>query len=261
MCTLIALHRCVPGLPLVVAANRDEFFDRPAEGPALRRAPWGTMLSPLAQRAGGTWLALSPSGVFAAVTNRRCPEPDPTRRSRGWLVVEALAGATAAEAAERIAALPRAAYNPFNFFVADRETAHAFSYEDAPRRLDLAPGAHVVGNADPDSRATPKMARLCEQADKAAMQPRERVVDHLADVCRSHDGGGDPLLDTCVHAGAYGTRSSMVLALGDSLHEGELGWADGAPCGAEFRDLSPLLRVLGRHAPPAGGESNARKVS
>ncbi|MDH5307695.1 MAG: NRDE family protein, partial [Myxococcales bacterium] len=36
MCTVIALHRCVPGFPLVLAANRDEFFERPAEGIALR---------------------------------------------------------------------------------------------------------------------------------------------------------------------------------------------------------------------------------
>ena len=36
MCTLIALHRCVPGAPLVIAANRDEYLDRPAEPPALR---------------------------------------------------------------------------------------------------------------------------------------------------------------------------------------------------------------------------------
>ena len=36
MCTLIALHRCYPDASLVVAANRDEYLDRPAEGPALR---------------------------------------------------------------------------------------------------------------------------------------------------------------------------------------------------------------------------------
>ena len=42
MCTLIALHRTVPGASLVVAANRDEFYDRPAEGPALRSTPSGT---------------------------------------------------------------------------------------------------------------------------------------------------------------------------------------------------------------------------
>ena len=36
MCTLVALHGVVPRTRLLVAANRDEFFDRPAEGPALR---------------------------------------------------------------------------------------------------------------------------------------------------------------------------------------------------------------------------------
>ena len=75
MCTLIALHRCVPGLPLVIAANRDEFFERPASGPALRDTATGPIIAPVDRRAGGTWLGLNPAGVFAAVTNRPCPEP------------------------------------------------------------------------------------------------------------------------------------------------------------------------------------------
>jgi uncharacterized protein with NRDE domain len=71
MCTLIVLHRCIPGRPLVVAANRDEFLDRPAEGMALRTSRTGTILSPLDLEAGGTWVGLSQRGVFAGLTNLR----------------------------------------------------------------------------------------------------------------------------------------------------------------------------------------------
>ena len=71
MCTLIALHRCVPGSPLVVAANRDEFLARPAEGPALRMRENGPILAPLDVEAGGTWLGLNGRGVFVGLTNLR----------------------------------------------------------------------------------------------------------------------------------------------------------------------------------------------
>ena len=105
MCTLIVLHRCVPGSPLVIAANRDEYLDRPATPPALREdLGAGRVAAPVDERAGGTWLGLNAAGLFAAITNRPTRRPDPTRRSRGLLVLDALAegdeaAAPAAEAA------------------------------------------------------------------------------------------------------------------------------------------------------------------
>ena len=71
MCTLIVLHRCVAGRPLVVAANRDEFLARPAEDFAIRTSATGPILSPLDLEAGGTWVGLSQRGVFAGLTNLR----------------------------------------------------------------------------------------------------------------------------------------------------------------------------------------------
>ena len=107
MCTLIALHRCFADAPLVVAANRDEFLERPTEGPALRDVAIRSsdtartrVVAPRDLRAGGSWLGLNAAGVFAAVTNRRCDAPDPARRSRGWLVMKALAEPSAERAPE-----------------------------------------------------------------------------------------------------------------------------------------------------------------
>ncbi|MGH0029521.1 MAG: NRDE family protein, partial [Myxococcota bacterium] len=92
MCTLIVLHRCFEAAPLVVAANRDEYLDRPTEGPALRETARGDgrVVAPRDARAGGTWLGLNENGLFAAITNRRCESPDPDRRSRGLIVMDAL---------------------------------------------------------------------------------------------------------------------------------------------------------------------------
>jgi len=257
MCTLIAFHRCFADAPLVVAANRDEFHERPTEGPALREVPISSparpeqiarlgaqerrtrVVAPCDLRAGGSWLGVSESGLFAAITNRRCDQPDPSRRSRGWLVMEALAEPSAARAAERFARLPRASYNPFNLFVADAESAHLVTYDDVPQQRDLTPGPHVIGNLHPDE-SSPKLERL--RAGVHAMVSGDAPsADALADVCRTHVAGS-PLESTCVHAGAYGTRSSTLLWLGA---QPALRYAEGPPCESSYHDLTPLLHDLG----------------
>lgn len=250
MCTLIALHRCIEDSSLVVAANRDEFHERPTEGPALRELRNGSttglpsrrgtqIVAPLDLRAGGTWLGVSAGGLFAAVTNRRCARPDPARGSRGWLVMTALAEPTARRAAERLSALPAASHNPFNLFVADAETAHLVSYEERPERIDLAPGPHVIGNVHPDE-PSPKLERL-RRAVAALCERGSATPEALGEVCRTH-AASSPLEATCVHAGEYGTRSSTLLRLGEvaSLH-----YADGPPCENPYRDMTPLLHDLG----------------
>ena len=142
MCTLIVLHRCVPGSPLVIAANRDEFLDRPAEGPAVRKRASGSILAPLDLEAGGTWLGVNDRGVFVGLTNLRPAAADAaglehagkrTRdathasgvasasrildagqgmgisgaASRGDVVMAALDAASAVDAVERVARMTR----------------------------------------------------------------------------------------------------------------------------------------------------------
>ena len=260
MCTLIALHRCVPGAPLVVAANRDEFSDRPAEGPKLRQTPHGVIVAPRDVKAGGTWLGLNAAGLVVAVTNRRCESPDPSRRSRGLLVLDALAARSADEAAARMEKLETATYNPFTLFLADRRSAYAVTYVDFPRRLELGRGVHVIGNADP-ATTTEKSERLRKKAEAAASGRAALVLDRLAAICRGHDGDGDPLQDACVHAGGYGTRSSSLLKLGDAEGESVLLFTDRAPCASEYEDFTPLLRDLDRSHGLEAGDTAIRKVS
>lgn len=256
MCTLIALHRVRPGAALVVAANRDEFFERPAEGLALRPSPAGPVLAPLDIRAGGTWLGMNGAGVFAAITNVSCPEPDPERRSRGLLVMDALAAPSAKQAAEKLESLPIGAYNPFNLFVADAQDAFAFTYEESLRSVPGDDGAWLIGNAPLDAPAPPKLARLRERLDGLAAAP-EAPLDELAGLCREHEPGPrGPLDAVCVHTGPYGTRSSCLLQLADTGLEDSrsvLRFCEGAPCENEYQDFSFLLRDLGRGRPGVQG--------
>ena len=279
MCTLIVLHRVVADVPLVIAANRDEFYDRPSEGPAIRRTAGGTVLAPLDLREGGTWLGVNSRGVFAALTNRRAEtDPRTDRRSRGLLVMDALEAGSAAEAADRIeervsegsardsSRSSTGAYNPFNLFIADLERAFTITHLETPQRIQLAPGAHVIGNVAPTERI-PKLARIARAARLAGRAPSDSVLDELANVCRGHEGASTEA--ACVHApGAgpgYGTRSSILLKIGaagivnDS--RSELRYADGAPCKTRYEDFTPLLLELGLEARLIEGESVARSAS
>jgi len=258
MCTLVALHRCTPDASLWIAANRDEYLDRPAEGPALRAGRTGALVAPLDRRAGGTWWGLNANGVFAAITNRPTADLDPSRRSRGQLVLDALAADSARAAADALAPIGRDLYNPFNLFVADGDRAFALVYDGAPSLVELAPGAHVIGNADPDARDVPKVRRALEHAEAIAAGPPDRIAEDLASLCRTHEVG-DPRASTCVHYGGYGTRSSSLLRLGSE--QDLLRHADGPPCTSPYRDFTPLLTQLGAPAARHAGETATRMAS
>lgn len=245
MCTLIVLHRCFADAELVVAANRDEALDRPAEPLALRVWNGRTVLAPRDARAGGTWLGMNDARLFAALTNRPTARPDPSRRSRGLLVRDALAAPDAAAAAARLSALPAGAYNSFNLVVCDREEAFVVVYEEKPDVRRLAAGAHVIGNGDPDTRSRPKSARLLDEAEAAAAGRPEQALASLARTCRTHRGG-DPFEDTCIHAGPYGTRSSTLLRWGTESAADVLRFSSGPPCESDYEDFTALLTQLGR---------------
>src|SRR5688572_11423872 len=116
MCTVLVMNRVHRDLPVVIGANRDEFYARPASGPQ-ELAPGifgGRDLT-----AGGTWMAVTPGGFFAALTNHHTGAPaDRSRRSRGEIVVSALAAAGPRgdldAAARYVATLDPRDYNPFN---------------------------------------------------------------------------------------------------------------------------------------------------
>ena len=240
MCTLAIFVRQLPGLPLVIAANRDEFLDRAATAPALLslspRIVGGRDL-----RAGGTWLAISEHGVAAGLLNRRTHAlPDASKRSRGELPMLALAAGSAAAAATRIRALAGDAYNAFNLLVADRDGAWvAQNHAGGIRVTPLDRGVHLVSNLDVNDPTCPKIAHSHTRfvsAGEAFARDRDesRFREALHAIVSDHTLSLDPRLPDalgaiCVHAGGFGTRCSSLLVLDDAG-----GWqhwfAPGPPC-------------------------------
>ncbi|WP_374263106.1 NRDE family protein [Zoogloea sp.] len=148
MCLILVAWRAHPDYPLVVAANRDEFFARPA-APA---AWWRDEADPAAifagrdLEAGGTWLGLTRSGRFAGLTNYR----DPLRvrdgtPSRGALVADFLASGERTETALARLRVEGPRYNGFNLFVSDGDTLGIYESESGAARV-LEPGLHALSN-------------------------------------------------------------------------------------------------------------------
>jgi uncharacterized protein with NRDE domain len=219
-----------PRFALVIAANRDEYFGRPAAGLDWWQpgpdAPW--LLAGRDLSAGGTWMGLSSQGRLAMLTNVR----DPARHradapSRGALVPAWLDSAAPAEALWP--ALSGRQCNPYNLIGADLRQGHWWWADDrAPRPRALAPGVHGLSNASLGT-PWPKVRRL-ERAINGALANTdaapalvERLFDALADRGQAEDSD---LPDTGIGLarerflspvfiaspdGRYGTRCSTVL--------------------------------------------------
>ena len=93
MCLILFAHGMDPDFPLIVAANRDEFFDRPSAAANFRPGPASFMLAGRDLQAGGSWIGVTRQGRFAGVTNIRSAKKEKQNlRSRGELVRNFLNG-------------------------------------------------------------------------------------------------------------------------------------------------------------------------
>ena len=174
--------------PLVVASNRDEYFDRPAAPLAWwRRAPGETpILSGRDLLSGGTWLGLSSAGRLALLTNLRGAAPVDTQApSRGAIVPAWLAGHEPTDQFWMRCAL--SGHNGFNLVAADFSSAECFwasNHGAHPKRL--AKGVYGLSNAGLDT-PWPKVQMLKARLRVAltvavsAEALAQRLFDALAD--------------------------------------------------------------------------------
>jgi uncharacterized protein with NRDE domain len=139
------------GGSLLLAANRDEFADRPT----LAMHWWSEgLLAGKDLKAGGTWLGITRTGRFAAVTNVRDPsikENSVPRPSRGHLVTEFLTGNTTPDAFADSLAKELLAPSPFNLIVGTLAAGETNAYWLGGRTREmqlLERGVHTLSNAE-----------------------------------------------------------------------------------------------------------------
>lgn len=217
--------------PLILLANRDEYYDRPT-APA---AWWDDAPDIFAGRdlvAGGTWLGTNRSGRFAAVTNYRDPGAPIGKKSRGHLVSDFLDSTIPNEEYLENVRDHSSAYSGFNLLTGEvrGDLTEIFYYSnrgDEIRRLE--PGVYGLSNNLLDV-PWPKVQRGRERFRDLLKSPsleRDRFFELLKDESLAEDtdlpdtGIGyerEKLLSGIfIRTPVYGTRSSSVLTMNSSF--------------------------------------------
>ncbi len=218
MCLIVIGWRTHPDFPLVVAANRDEFHARPT-APLARWTDSPGIIGGRDLVAGGTWLGLSETGRFAAITNVREPGMPEGECSRGLLTRDFLMSTLSPmEFAERIEGNR---YAGFNLLLADEHGLVYCSNRDGnPRLLD--PGVYGLSNHLLDT-PWPKLVAARQRFSEALPDlPNEAGFFDLLSDKRLVDDENLPntgvpiewerlLSAIFVRSENYGTRASTVL--------------------------------------------------
>ena len=253
MCLIAFALDAHPRHALVLAANRDEAFARPA----APLAAWDDVPGVVAGRdlaAGGTWLGVRDDGRWAALTNVRDPShPRPATRSRGHLVTDFLRADDSPQGFAEAVYASREQYDGFNLVVGQGATARVVSTH-ADRIWRLEQGVYGLSNDILDT-PWPKVSRARSGLRKAIQSDPVRFDDLFALLDDRDVAPDERLPDTGVGielervlspvrivTEGYGTRVSTALVINQSglIRVAERTWNPDGTAGAMVEaELSP----------------------
>ncbi len=205
MCTLVILFRPGHRWPLLLAGNRDEMRDRPCTAPGRHWHDRPQVVAALDRLAGGSWLGLNDAGLVAVILNRSGSlGPEPGKRSRGELVLEALAHADLAGAVEAMTGLPADSYRTFNLVVADSSRVWLLINrgKGVCEWTAIGPGLHMLASGELDDTRHPRI-RVYLPRFQAAAPPDPSAANWQA-WCK--------LLASRTYRAADGPEAAMNLA-------------------------------------------------
>jgi uncharacterized protein with NRDE domain len=244
MCLLVVVFQVVEDAPLIVAANRDERYDREATPLTTLSSGHPRILGGRDKLAGGTWLAVNEHGVAAGLTNKPAVAGrDPAKRSRGEIPLLLASEGSAADAVEALSAtLSPRSFNPCWVLVGDRDSLHYVDMTDpeGARVESLSPGVYVLENK-PLGVPSPKVEHVRSLVGDLGDRSVAEALTRLRAVLANHVIPQPPVEDTeaarlasqisacCVHTQLYGTRSSMLVCDPTSRDLEPQVWASNGP--------------------------------
>jgi hypothetical protein len=243
MCLLAVQYQLVPESPILVAANREEYFDRPSLPPSIQSGK-PRVLCGVDQKAGGTWLGVNQNGLFVGVCNRATTTPLFGQRSRGSLVMDLLRCASSKRALDKaLNELAETQYEGCNLIIADAKAGFAVHSDRRQEVMELEPGLNIIGARnlnDPDDERVRMARRLL------TLQTLDSPVKFLAVAsrvfARAPVGPGRPSM--VIRNQDYGTVSSSLIALGVKPRDAIYQFSNGAPDETKYEDCSPMLRDI-----------------
>lgn len=225
MCLILFAYHVHPDFPLIVAANRDEEYKRKTAVAHF----WDDEPEILAGRdleKMGTWMGVTKTGRFSAVTNYRdFSEKTEGKRSRGELVVQALLDPKGPGDYVQSLVDKKAWYPGYNILAGDVHNLYYFSNRSGDP-VSLKPGIYGLSNHLLDT-PWPKVVKGKEELKKALDLPEKELIQRLFTILRDAEPFPDERLpDTgipleleralsplYIHMDGYGTRSSTVILM------------------------------------------------
>ncbi len=245
MCLLIVAYRVDSEAPILVAANREERFDRPTLSPHVQPGP-PRVLCGIDEQAGGTWLGVNEHGLLVAVTNRVKSSVPAAPRSRGALCRELLACPSAdVAAALAVDELSRDLYAGANYLCLDETRGAVIHAGDRLEALHVEPGVHFMTNGDlddPGDRRLELARRLFRPAQSPTSPPAAPPTDAVEFIAVTAQICGHP--EIVVRGPDGGTVSSDQVALTARRDRAVYRHAPGPPDRQAYEDLSDRLRQV-----------------
>ncbi len=243
MCLLAIQYKTVRNSPILVAHNREEYFDRPTQGPKIQSGK-PRVICGIDRKAGGTWFGVNQHGLLVAVANRPKSKPPLEPRSRGVLCRELLSQTNAQDAADAAAEeLRSGGYAGANYLCADAEYAYVVYGGNYVEAVELRPGLHIMTNGDVDDPFDDRQEFIRRQL---TLQKIDSAVAFLAVASRAFarkpDSNGRH--GVVQSGGDFGTVSSILLSLPNRIQNSVFQYAAGPPNETTYDDCSALLRQV-----------------
>ena len=247
MCLITFAYQTHPNFPLIVVANRDEFYERPSkQAHYWPDAP--TIFAGRDLQSNGTWLGVTKDGQFAAVTNYRDPSlPDIGEKSRGELVHQFLNGVDLSIFLKELHH-SKAAYGGYNFIgYAKGQMIHYNNILDEGGFVE--PGIHAVSNASlntPWPKVTFAKSMLEQNLYHPEQLPTILLNKTIAPDSELPDTGVGLHLERILSApfvqtSGYGTRSNATIWLdeNEAITLTEQLFEEGVPTAKNTYKISP----------------------
>lgn len=235
MCILFIAVNKHPEFPLIIAANRDEFYKRPTTSSHF----WDTtpqVLAGVDEEAGGTWMGINEQGYLSALTNIRAPELQKADAiSRGFLVKDYLLSMPTNHEFEEQLHTSKDNYNGYNLLYGHWKDLHVYNnFED--RSQPLTSGFYGLSNANLNS-PWPKINRGVQALESYCQSHNTLVAEELFALLRDDTKAEDHLLPETgvpyewekhlssifINIPEYGTRSSTILTVSK---ESDVNWQE-----------------------------------
>ena len=228
MCILFVANQQRADMPLIIAANRDEFYSRPTEASHFW-PQYPQLLAGKDNEAGGSWMGVTRQGRIAALTNVRSPTARrDNARSRGELVTDFLVSSSTTEATSHRLRNDRENYQGYNLVFGS--VSELVVYNNIEDRLEpMKPGIHGLSNATlnaPWPKVTRGMQALSDYCDNAQSIEADDLFTLLHDDKQADDNllpdtginkeWEKRLSSIFIQSPEYGTRSSTLLLVDSS---------------------------------------------